>query len=703
MGALQLPRIIGDFETRSRLDVTDVGQHRYAEDESTEPLCFAYRLKGTSKTKQWVPGMTAPQDLIDHVNAGYPIEAHGAGFERAIWKEKMLPIYGWPMPKYWIDTMATCAYRSIPLGLDDVGNVLDLDVKKDPEGRALIRALCQPQKQPKVPVPKYTKKGELTTASQKALQKYADWREWNEDFGLYQKLYDYNIRDTDAEVDLGDTIGDLPQAEYSTWVLDQKINNRGVYLDKEAVESALYIVTEIETALNAELPTLTEGKVEKGTQGERIKNWLESKGLFLPNLQKETVEVYLKPEAKARLESSHGKDVVRVLEIRQQLAMASTGKLSKMLEWVCRDGRIRGMLQYHGSGTGRWAGRGPQPQNFPRGNPAMLKNGIEALIAAIKCRSAALLEAIYGDPMMAIATSLRGMFISAPGKILNVGDFSAIESRVVDWLADQEQMLEAYRKYDRGEGPDIYCVMAADIYGRVINKKDDPEERQLGKITKLGCGYQMSGRRLMEQAWDDYKVRITEERGDELVAKYRASHDRVKNMWYAIEEAAVDCIRLKQRTSFRNIQFEPVTDAAGDWFTIILPNGRRLWYFNPQVQQVSITYKDGKTRLKWQLGYEGRNNKMGGVWSFVKTYGGMLVENIVQAISRDLMVEAMFRAEKAGYPLILTVHDELIAETDISYGDRHEFECIMAGPVPLWADGLPVAVEAWRGTRYKKG
>lgn len=706
MHVLDRPRIICDFETFSELDVKDVGSWAYAAHHSTEILCMSHKVPG-KPSEIWIPGMPFPQYIIDHVLMGYPIEAHNCQFERAIWTVILGQQFFLPVPMTWIDTMAACAYRSVPLGLDKVGDALDLPVQKDKRGKFLITKLCKPRKP--------TKKDPSIRCR---------------DPLLLAELYEYCKRDADAEEALGNVLGDLPRGEFNTWVLDQKINCRGILVDSKAVEGALKIVEQITTKLGAELIELTDGVVTSGGEVAKIRQWCVDNGAYwLVNLQAGHIEDCLKEWFKYGDDGELIYDALdpdgvlhykvwRVLKIRQLLGRASTTKLIKFRDCRSPDERIRCLLQYHGAGTGRWAGRGVQPQNFPRGamdiaKGAKLKGNelIDALIECIKWGDAELLELHFGDPMEAVASALRGMFISSPGKKFFVADFAAIEARVLMWLAGQMDAVEAFYAYDNGTGVDIYCVMATKIYGRPINKDDHPDERQQGKVVILGCGYQMSGGALQTQAAQNYGVTITLERANDLVEIFRTTYPLVPAFWKEIEWAAIRAVKYKTNTEIISgngvrIGFEWSHDAAGDWLAMVLPNGRRLWYYQPGTESKEITYTDKKTGepktfTKDSLYYSGRNNKKGGAWSRVWTYGGMLTENAVQAIARDLMVAAMKRVEPQGYEIVLTVHDELLAESDENR-DHKEFEALVAGPNPDWAKGCPVSAEGWSGRRYRK-
>lgn len=695
------PRLILDFETYSEVSIKDVGAAVYAEHPSTEILCLSWKFKPSGLRGCWTPGMAFPVEVIQHIAKKGLCEAHNVSFEFYVWLNKLhradrvtsydadyaLPPI--PMPTRWIDTLAACAYRALPLKLDTVGKVLNLPIQKDKRGKFLIQKLSQPRKP--------TKKDPSTRI---------------EDFGLLEEMYDYCDWDIDTEETLGDTLGDLPGREYQVWILDQKINGRGVYVDMEAVNAAVKIRDVVFEDMTKELITITDGAVTTGKQVAKIVEWLCGNGFATNNLQKDTViEAIDHLEAILQTDPNNedARNCLRVLQIRQVLGNSSSSKLDKFQLTTCRDGRARGICQYHGSGTGRWAGRGIQPHNFPRGSVKNVmytdKNGkeqwkldVDMLIEHIKTGDPEILEIIYGNPLEAISTGLRGMMMASPGKILRVADFSSIEARGTMWLAGQKDGLEAFKKYDRGDGPDIYCHMAQQLYDRPINKTDDPEERQLGKVTILGCGYQMGPPRLKAQAKKDYGIDLTDEQSEWLVGTYREKNNMVPGMWKGLETAAFAAVTDERRYDYTKVSYDIVNDAAGKWLICILPNGKKIWYYNPKIIKTITSWG----AEKWAVSYEGRDNKIGGAWNRVTTYGGMLTENVVQAVSREIMVDAMFRVEKAGYPIILTVHDEVISETDPDFGSTEEFEQLLIGPASAWANGFPISAEGWSGVRYRK-
>lgn len=666
----------------------------YAEHPSTDVICLSYKLPG-KPTMLWTPLFSMlwptgecpfawvhksddfPQELTDFILAGGTLEAHNAGFERAIWRHVMMPRYGVPACTHWRDTMAACAYHSLPLDLDKAGKVLGLTNQKDKRGKYLITRLCKPQK------PTKKKPGGRCY-----------------DRELLFEFFGYCVQDTNTEHELGQRIGPLPADEYRIWVLDQKINDRGVFVDKQVVQAAVKIVEAVEEKLQTELLEITGGRVAKASELPALKEFLSDEGYPVSDLTADTIDEILTSNKGRPIEKRLPDRVKRALEIRQILSKASTKKLYKYLSCAASDGKIHGLLQYHGAGTGRWAGRLLQPQNFPRGDEDILRDGMDTLVDIIASGDPELVELIYGDPLLAIASALRGMIISEPDDEMFVADFSAIEARVTAWVAGEDWKIKAFEAFDRGEkfngSSDMYCATASMIYGKTItNKKEFPKERQDGKVCELALGYQGS-----VGAWrkfDDSDAR-TDEEVIEIVRAWRKKHPNIVRFWYSIEEAAIQAVLTGKPQSYRGITYEVINDFAGKWLACRLPNGRRLWYYNPHLVDLG---EDNYGNQKWQLRYEGRNNKKGGAWSIIETYGGMLTENIVQAISRDLMVEGMIRVEQAGYQIILTVHDELVARMKKGTGNLEEFVRLMT-IVPEWFKGFPLHADGGVMTRYRK-
>jgi DNA polymerase len=662
-----------DFETRSEQELVGkngVGAWRYAEDDTTNVLCMSYKMP-KRRAKTWVPGMVFPPDLAAWIKADGLCEAHNAQFERAVWKHVLLERNGIPMPKRWMDSMAVCAYKALPLGLDAVGGVLDLDIKKDKRGKYLIQKLCKPRRPTK-----------------------NDDSKWNDDWDLLEEMYDYCDTDCESEENLSETIGDLPLAEYRTWILDQKINQRGVFVDMDAVLAASEICTMVEDKWNAELYELTGHEVDKATKIAKLKAWCLAQGVELPGLGAEILVDVLEnwdiPD-----------NVRRALEIRQEIGKASTKKINKFISCTCKDGKVKGLLQYFGAGTGRWSGRLVQPQNFPRGTIKMPPGGMDELIEDIKLIDPDHLEIKYGSTMAAIAASLRGMMTASPGNRLLVADFSAIEAVVLAWVCNEETKLDVFRNKE-----DPYCVTASGILGWEVKRSIAKDEnhpdhdkhararQNPGKVCELAFGYQGG-----VGAWRqfDSKGNLHDDEVNFYKDKWRKNHPNISSSWGGFEQAAIDAVKTGEPHSYNGITFEIVKDKAGTWLTIKLPNDRRLWYFDPELRDDETPWGSPCKKLS----YQGKDNKRSGVWGRVETYGGMITENIVQAIARDLMVEAMIQVEKLGYDIILTVHDEIIADVPMDHGSLEEFENAMTY-IPPWAEGCPIAVSGWEGHRYRK-
>jgi DNA polymerase len=704
-----LPHIIVDFETRSAAPLVgpkSVGAWRYAEDETTSIICLGYK-EHHGQTKLWTPYLPFPEEIKTWVEEGRTFEAHNAQFERAIWTHVLMTgKYGGepvPMPGKWIDTLAACAYRGLPLGLDQVGSVLGLNIQKDKRGKYLIQQLCKPRKPRKKEREDFIKAGIAEE----------DWPLlWREDWELIEEMYEYCMRDVDTEEELGDALGLLPPQEQRIWVLDQIINQRGIHIDTESVENAIMMAESVTDDRVATMKELTDNEIQTGGEIAKITAWLRKQGCFLTDLRAETVEEEIKALEDSIKTGTPEKEVrgpLGVLRARQALSKASTKKLYKFRNCVNSDNRARGLLQYHGASTGRWAGRLIQPHNFPRGSLEDYFNEqdwddsrkMDELHNIISQGDPEMVSLLVDEPMDAISSSLRGMFSADKGKVLMVADFSAIEAVVLAWLAGEQWKVDAFYGIQNGEGykgsADIYCATASTVFGYpVLDKKSHPKERQVGKTCELAFGY-MGG----VNAWYNFdnsgKYSETEIEG--FRDQWRGEHPKTCAFWYGSEEAALLAIENEgKETNFRNlIGYQVVNDSAGKWLACTLPDGKMLWYFNPCVQKRRMPW--GKD--KWSIQYEGKDSKRGGSWGKVWSYGGMLVENIVQAVSRQLMVEAMIRVEVYGYPVILTVHDEIVSEVDKGFGSLAEFEELMSRNPP-WAEGCPISVDGWEGQRYRK-
>ena len=672
-----------DFETRSACSLKKCGSWRYSLDPTTEVLCLAFRLPYWPKgeTALWHPafphleieegveGDHTLAELFHWILDGDLVEAHNAWFERGIWTNIMTPKMGWPLisPEQWKCSAAKAAAVALPRKLEDAGRALNLTTLKDVQGHKVMLKVSKPRKPRK-------KEREIWIAihGRKGMPIL-----WHESLDLFLVLWSYCCQDILAEEALSLRLPDLSAHEQEMYALDQTVNERGFRLDQLGIKAALKRVQRETVSLNKELSKVTKGKVKRATQRSRMLKWFQGQGLEIYDTKKETIDTLL-DTLLADVETLRP-DCRKGLEIIRSLGRSSTAKYSTMREWICLDERIHGGLLYHGATTGRWTGAGVQPHNFVKG--ALKTNELmEAAWAEIRS------DCILSTPMETLSHALRGAVIASPGKQLYVADYSSIEARVLLWLADDQVGMDLFRR-----GGDLYLDMASTIYGRPITEKG--EERALGKVAILGLGYQMGWSKFMATAFLMEKLTISEELAQTTVNAYREKYWRVKDLWDAQNIAAINAVRTKK----------PITCGKIIWLKediflyCVLPSGRRLAYPYPLVQDRETPWGEKRAALTF-MGIDPIRHQ----WVRQHAYGGSLVENIVQATARDLMAEAMLRCERDGiYDLILTVHDELVAEAHPALGDVSTFEDLMA-ECPKWAKGCPIACEGWTGFRYHK-
>ncbi len=710
------PKATIDFETRSVCSIRNCGTWRYSVDASTEVLCLAYRLPHWTegRTGLWHPAFpefNLPEradddlaELFEWLRKGGLVEAHNAWFERGIWNNIMVPTFGWPVIAHeqWRCSAAKAATYALPRSLEKVGAALGLDIQKDVEGGKLMKKMSVPRKALKADIKAWgVKHAQCWACDGKGKVARSIFRSkqftcpdcgglgydparvpsipvlWHEGRELLERLCQYCRVDVLAEEQLSHSLRDLNTFETVAYLVDQAANERGFHLDAEAIQTALELI-DIEFAdLNAELRELTGGEVEKATQRERMLTWLEAQGLELEDTTKETVAATLE-------RSDLLPHVRRAVELMKQLGRSSTAKYIKMASWVCPDSRVHGGLLYHGAATGRWSGQGVQPHNFVKGKV----KDMEAVWTAIRTKSRDVIQSLgLGAVMDVLAQALRGAITASPGKMLYVADYAAIEARVVAWLAGQEDALDVFRR-----GEDVYCWMAEKIYGYPVNKTDHPTERAFGKIAILGLGYQMGWKKFKETC-EKFGMVVSDELAQMVVEQYRSSMSHIKDMWTAQERAAIRAVE----SPGRRVRCGKVTwFVEGRFLHCELPSGRWLGYPDPEIRTKPTPWGEERPVLTFK-GINQYTKK----WERQTTYGGMLVENITQAVARDLMAEAMVRCFHSGtYTVILSVHDELVAEGEPGH-PVHEFEALMSR-TSKWAEGLPVEAEGWTGFRYRK-
>lgn len=505
-----------DFETRSVVtNLKATGPWPYAEHPSTKVLCLAYKL-GSNKPRLWLPGDGGNNDLIQAIEAAEVIEAHNVQFEQAVWHHYMHRQLGFPdLPVHKLrDTAAVAAMHALPRPLGQVCEVLGLQQQKDKEGYDLMMKMCKPRAPRKAEwellgarfksgnfaafqdlkaAYDNAGKGKLDAMCALAADHWEDMQGmilWHDDPEDLKRLCQYCVQDVEAEYALSQRLGELPAMELQVFQHDLVVNRRGVQVDKDMVAAAMGVALEHESRLLSELDLITNGTVRTVKQVAAGLDWLHSRNVHLDNLQAETVRDALKMDM--------SEDARRFLEIRQSLGMASVAKYEAARAMTCEDGRLRGFSMYHGAGTGRWAGKGVQLHNLPRGvfdlgqkpDKDGRKLSEEAFWLAVDLVRDGNLDGLmieFGDPMPILSSVIRPVLTAAPGKELLAADFSAIEGRGLAWLAREEWVLDAYRAYDRGEGPDMYMVTAGKILGKSADRVSKTERKNPGKPADLGC------------------------------------------------------------------------------------------------------------------------------------------------------------------------------------------------------------------------
>lgn len=682
------PRLTIDFESRSACPIKTAGTWRYSIDPSTEILCLAFRLPGWAegRTGLWHPafphldidenqfGSTDDlSELLDYLLSDGIVEAHSAWFERSMWQNILAPQHGFPAiaSTRWRCSAAKAASHALPRGLDDALAALKLSVRKDAEGEKVMKKMAKPR---------HPRKAERE-AWEKAHGNTNYPRLYWESLELLQRLFTYCRIDVLAEEALSGAVPDLSASETQVYLLDQTLNERGFRLDAEAVSTALALIHDEQKRGMVELAELTEGKVKKATQRDQMLEWLASEGCELPNTQKETLAGVL---AEAPLTAT----ARRGIELMVMLGKSSTAKYRTMQAQMSPvDHRVRGGLLFHGASTGRWSGSGVQPHNFPKGN-IKTTDDMSATWELLKDQERDDFAYMGTTVLAVLSSALRGVIVPAPGNQLYVADYASIEARGLLWLVDDDSGMDIFR-----EGRDPYLDMAETIFDRALTKADT-FERSIGKVAILGLGYQMGWSKFIDTCLLMAGVVIDEEMSRRVVDAYRSKYYLVKEEWYGQEKAAIKATQYRgQRVVCGRVTWQVI----GRFLYCTLPSGRRLAYPDPQVRDRAMPWGDVKPSLTF-MGINTYTRQ----WQRQVTYGGMLVENIVQAISRDIMAEALLRCEASQvYIPILSVHDEVLAEARIGAGSVKEFETLVA-QCPLWATDCPISAEGWSGSRYRK-
>lgn len=652
-----------DFETRSACDLRKRGSHIYAADPSTQILCAAYAFDD-EPVQLWKPGDNHGFTRIHrHVAKGGFIYAHNAAFESVIWTHVLRERFGFPAvaPEQWRCTLAMAYAMGLPGSLDDAAAAVGLSHRKDAKGARVMLQLSKPRS--------VADDGTVT---------------WWDDPAKYEMLYAYCKQDVEVERALHRRLMELSADEQALWQLDQEINARGVRVDLAAIEQGIALAKDEAVRLNNAMRAVTRGAVATCTATGQLTDWLRWRGVAAEGVSKSDVSTLLGQAIPV--------DVRRALLLRQEAGKSSVAKYTKMQGLAGAGARMRGLFQYHGAATGRWAARGAQLQNLPR--PAILHAQDEVEDAVAHFTDPAYLEIAYGTPLQVLSDAIRGMLVPSPGHEFVTCDFSNIEGRVLAWLAGEAWKLDAFRAFDAGMGPDLYLVAASRIQRCTI--EDAQPHRQIGKVAELALGYQ-GGVGAFKTMAVNYGVEVSDERADEIKNAWRDAHPAIVQFWRHLESAAIAATQGGGVHRARGIAFR----RAGSFLWCQLPSGRVLCYPYPKAVSKEMPWSTPeKPAFRPALTYKAVNG-VTRKWETCDTYGGSLAENVTQAVARDLLAHAMKLLDAEGYATVLHVHDEIVVEAPkraLSVDKMAKLMCTL----PSWATGLPVAAAGWAGNRYRK-
>ncbi|MEF3312344.1 DNA polymerase [Paenibacillus sp. GYB004] len=646
-----------DLETFSSIDLKTSGVHRYVESPDFEVLLFAYAF---DEEPVQVVDLTAFEELPDRVvtafyNPNVILCAFNAAFERTC----IARHFGIPMPaERWRCTAVHALALGLPGYLEGAAEVLKLDAQKDAKGKALIKYFSVPCKPTK------------TNGQRTRNYPHHDPEKW-------QQYIEYNRQDVVVEREVRRELErfPVPEKEWRLWALDQRINDRGVRLDPVLYQAAIACDEQYGVRLLQEAREITG--LDNPNSLPQLKGWLADHGLETPDgLSKEFMPVLL--------DAAPDDETRRVLELRQEMGKTSVDKYKAMQRAMCDDERAKGLLQFCGAGrTWRWAGRLIQVQNLPQ-------NKIEDLALAretLREGDFEMLEMLFGAPPFVLSQLIRTAFIPSSNSRFIVSDFAAIEARVIAWLADERWVLDVFRGHGK-----IYEATAAQMFRvpfeTIVKGHANYELRAKGKVATLACGYQGGPNALI--AMGALKSGIAEEELPALVKQWRQANPNIVKLWYAAEEAAVTAVREKTTVKLKHgvrYRYE-----AGMLFAD-LPGGRSLAYVNPRIKPDTQFGKDG-------LVFDGMD-QVKKKWMSHRTYGGRLVENLVQAIARDCLAESMMRLAEEGYEIAMHVHDEVVLDVPIGTGSVEHVTAVMGRPID-WAPGLPLSAAGFEAEFYMK-
>ncbi|HAH93986.1 MAG TPA: hypothetical protein DCM01_09195 [Dielma fastidiosa] len=643
-----------DIETYSSIDLASSGVYKYAESEDFEILLFAYAYDdGPVEVVDLICGDELSNEVLHDLTDPNVIKrAYNAQFERTCLSQYL----GQPLdPAQWQCTMALAAMLGLPGSLGQVSQVLQLSEQKMVAGKLLIRYFSMPCK---------------PTQVNGGRERNYPWH----DMDKWKIFVEYNRQDVETERAIANYLKEFPVSDFEQpiYALDQRINDAGIKLDMQLVDAIVDFNNEYQERLAQEAREITG--LENPNSNAQLKQWITQKGLPAVSLNKEAVSELLAND-------DIGENVHRLLEIRQEMGKTSVKKYETMQAAVCADSRIRGVLQYYGANrTGRWAGRLVQVQNLPRN---YLKE-LDAVRTLVKRHDFEIIEMLYDNPSDVFSQLIRTAFIAPEGMTFVISDFSAIEARVIAWLAEETWRQEVFATHGK-----IYEASAAQMFHVPIEEvTKDSDYRRKGKIAELALGYQGSVGALAKMGGE--KMGLDEDEMADIVKHWRAVNRNIVKLWKQVETIAKETLREGKGYSFRlDIQFEYF---KGSLF-ISLPSGRKIAYYNAK-----LTGNGRNEKIKYE-GMDQTTKK----WTVMDTYGGKLVENIVQAIARDCLAVSMLKVTDAGYTIVMHIHDEVVVEVPTEAGELHlkRIKALMDENIP-WASGLKLNAEAFVSDYYLK-
>lgn len=642
-----------DLETYSDVDLPNCGVYRYVEGDF-HILLFAYAFDDEeTKCVDMACGEQLPAEVVDALQDKSIIKsAWNAQFERTCLSKYLGAQLS---PDSWQCTMVWAASLSLPLKLATAAQALKTAQQKDAVGERLIRYFSIPCK------PTKSNGGRTRNLPEHA----------PEDWALFKS---YCIQDVETERDIRRRLEKFPlmPQEWDYYHMDQRINDRGILIDRELVQQAIICNMSLSEEMTKRAYALTG--LENPNSVSQLKSWLEERGIEVDSLGKKNVASLITDLDK---HSADG-EALDMMKLRLQMAKSSVKKYQAAERYICEDGRAHGLFQFSGANrTQRWAGRGIQLQNLPQNHIATLDEAREL----VKMGCFDMIETLYGNTPDILSQLIRTMLIPKSGCEFIVADFSAIEARVLAWLAGEQWRLDAFQR-----GEDIYCASASQMFGVLVVKHGiNGELRQKGKVAELACGYGGGAGALISMGALD--MGLKEDELPDIISSWRDANPEIVKFWYAVEKAAIETVKDHTDRSVGRIGFQ----FSANTLWIVLPSGRRLAYIKPRLQPNRF----GRMALTFEG--LGANNK----WVRGETYSGKLTENITQATARDLLAEAMRRMELAGLGIVGHVHDEVILEVPKGQYTVDDV-CDIMNRNPAWADGLPLSSAGYTGNYYFK-